>query len=303
MADEGLIETGRARAFNKAGGVPRVTVLKIVDADDSGHIFGTPEQWEADTPAPKLRIIEKERKGALGIGDRVLARTEERGDKFVAHPLKKLAKSQELVLGVLRRNGLAVEQTDLARAEPLAWQQVRHLMPFERYGQEESRAFWAQFYRALLAALGRADDPELRDQLYVEFQRLENWRLYPDAIPVLGELRARGYRLGVVSNWEEWLEDLLLALEVHHLFEVIVASGPFGRAKPHPSIFRRALDLAGVAPSEAVHVGDSPREDIEGARSAGLRPILIDRRGRYPDLDVERIVSLSELLGVLRTEG
>src|SRR3954454_13300842 len=48
MADEGLIETGRARAFNKAGGMPRVTVLRIVEADDSGHVFGTPEQWEAD---------------------------------------------------------------------------------------------------------------------------------------------------------------------------------------------------------------------------------------------------------------
>ena len=105
MADEGLVESGRGRAFNKMGGIPRVTVLRIVESDDSGHVFGTPEHWEADTPAPKLRIIEKERRGALGIGDRVLARTEERGDRFVAHPLKKLAKKQELVLGVLRQEG------------------------------------------------------------------------------------------------------------------------------------------------------------------------------------------------------
>src|SRR6478672_9538392 len=117
MADEGLIETGRARAFNKAGGIPRVTVLRIVEADDSGHIFGTPEQWDADTPAPKLRIIEKERKGALGIGDRVLARTEERGDKFVAHPLKKLAKKQELVLGVLRQEGTRFWLTAVEKKE------------------------------------------------------------------------------------------------------------------------------------------------------------------------------------------
>src|SRR4029079_3999903 len=73
MADEGLIETGRARAFNKAGGVPRVTVLLLGEADASGRVFGQPEQWEAETPAPKLRIIEKDRPGALGIGDRVLA--------------------------------------------------------------------------------------------------------------------------------------------------------------------------------------------------------------------------------------
>jgi len=117
MADEGLIETSRGRAFNQVGGIPRVTVLKIVDVDDSGHVFGQPEHWEANTPAPKLRIIEKERRGALGIGDRVLARTEERGDKFVAHPLKKLAKKQELVLGVLRQEGTRFWLTPVEKKE------------------------------------------------------------------------------------------------------------------------------------------------------------------------------------------
>ena len=117
MADEGLIETGRARAFNKAGGVPRVTVLRIVEADDSGHVFGQPEQWEADTPAPKLRIIEKERRGALGIGDRVLARTEERGDRFVAHPLKKLERKSALILGVLRQEGTRFWLTPVEKKE------------------------------------------------------------------------------------------------------------------------------------------------------------------------------------------
>src|SRR5207244_2287202 len=102
--------------------------------------------------------------------------------------------------------------------------------------------------------LGVDDEGPLRAVLYAEFQRLENWRLYPDARPTLEALRAHGYVLGVVSNWEEWLEDLLLALEVHHLFQVVVGSGPFGQAKPHPSIFLEALRLAGVAPSEAVHV-------------------------------------------------
>jgi ribonuclease R len=117
MADEGLIESGRGRAFNKMGGVPRVTVLRIVEADDSGSVYGQPEHWEADTPPPKLRVIEKDRRGALGIGDRVLARTEERGDKFVAHPLKKLAKKQELVLGVLRQEGARFWLTPVEKKE------------------------------------------------------------------------------------------------------------------------------------------------------------------------------------------
>lgn len=204
--------------------------------------------------------------------------------------------AQELISRVLREHGLQLAANDLARAEPLAWQAVAGRLPFQRYGQEESRAFWDAFYAALLTALGVEPRPAVRAALYAEFQRLENWRLYPDVVPTLQELRERGFRLGVVSNWEEWLEELLLALEIHPLFDAIVASGPFGRAKPHPSIFQRALALAGdVAPAATVHVGDSPRDDVAGARAAGIRPILLDRRGRHGELPLERISSLAEL--------
>src|SRR5918993_2309973 len=105
MADEGLIDSAPGRAFHKSGGVPKVTVLRIVEADDSGTAWGVPEQWQAETPPPKLRIVERGRRGALGIGDRVLARTEERGAGLIAHPMKKLEKSAELILGVIRKEG------------------------------------------------------------------------------------------------------------------------------------------------------------------------------------------------------
>src|SRR5215210_5763348 len=105
MADEGLIESAPTRAFHKSGGVPKVTVLRVVEADDSGNVWAVPEQWQAETPPPKLRILERGRRGALGIGDRVLARTEERGQGLIAHPMKKLEKGAELVLGVIRKEG------------------------------------------------------------------------------------------------------------------------------------------------------------------------------------------------------
>jgi len=105
MADEGLIDSAPGRAFHKSGGVPKVTVLRIVDADDSGSIFAVPEQWHADGPPPRLRVIERGRRGALGVGDRILARTEERGQGYAAHPMKKLMRSAELVLGVVRKEG------------------------------------------------------------------------------------------------------------------------------------------------------------------------------------------------------
>ena len=105
MADEGLIDSAPGRAFHKSGGVPKVTVLRIVDADDSGNVFAVPEHWEAEGPPPRLRVIERGRRGALGVGDRILARTEERGQGYAAHPMKKLQRSAELVLGVVRKEG------------------------------------------------------------------------------------------------------------------------------------------------------------------------------------------------------
>ena len=104
MADEGLIDSAPGRAFHKSGGVPRVTVLRVVSVDD-GQVFAQPESWHADIPAPKLRVIEKGRRSALALGDRILARTEEAGRGHVAHIMKKLERSADLVLGVVRKEG------------------------------------------------------------------------------------------------------------------------------------------------------------------------------------------------------
>ena len=105
MADEGLIDSSPGRAFHKSGGVPKVTVLRVAQVDDSGNVFAVPESWHAETPPPRLRVVERGRRSALGIGDRVLARTEEKGQGWLAHPLKKLAQSAELVLGVVKQEG------------------------------------------------------------------------------------------------------------------------------------------------------------------------------------------------------
>ncbi len=106
MADEGLIDSAPGRAFHQMGGVPRVTVLRIADIDGSTAI-AVPERWEADgIPPPRLRVIEKGRRGgALGVGDRILARTEELGAGLVAHPMKRLARGEEMLLGVVAREG------------------------------------------------------------------------------------------------------------------------------------------------------------------------------------------------------
>jgi ribonuclease R len=105
MADEGLIDSAPGRAFHKMGGLPKVTVLRVADVDDGGNVWAVPERWEAETPPPRLRIREKGKRSALAVGDRVLARTEEAGSGWSAHPMKTLARGEELMLGVLHEEG------------------------------------------------------------------------------------------------------------------------------------------------------------------------------------------------------
>ena len=106
MADEGLIDSAPGRAFHKMGGVPKVTVLRVIDVDDSGRAWAAPERWEAEGSPPRLRVMERKGRGnALGVGARILSRTEEGRDGWIAHPMKKLLKGSELVLGVVHQEG------------------------------------------------------------------------------------------------------------------------------------------------------------------------------------------------------
>ena len=103
MADEGLIDGSPGRAFHAMGEVPKVTVLRVVEVDGDQPI-AVPDRWEADGPPPKLRVVEKKgKRGALGLGDRILARTEERGRGWTAHVMKRIAPAAEQVMGVLAK--------------------------------------------------------------------------------------------------------------------------------------------------------------------------------------------------------
>ncbi|WP_294173352.1 ribonuclease R [uncultured Sphingomonas sp.] len=103
MADEGLIDSSPGRTFHKAGGVPKVTVLRVVAVEDGA--VAVPDNWQGEGPPPKLRVMEKGRRSALALNDRILARTEERGQGHVAHLMKKLQRSADLLLGVVHQEG------------------------------------------------------------------------------------------------------------------------------------------------------------------------------------------------------
>ena len=98
----------------------------------------------------------------------------------------------------------------------------------------------------------------------------------------------------VVSNWDCSLPEWLAGCGLIDLVDDVVTSAATGAAKPDPAIFRRALELAGAEPAEAVHVGDSLDKDIEGARAVGIRAIFIARKGR-PPAGIEAVESLEEM--------
>jgi putative hydrolase of the HAD superfamily len=107
---------------------------------------------------------------------------------------------------------------------------------------------------------------------------------YPDAAPALRELRDRGLSLVAVSNWDCSLSAVLERCGLGEMLDGAVSSAAAGARKPDPAIFEPALELAGCTPAEALHVGDTPEEDVEGARAAGIRVLLIARDGSGGDI-------------------
>ena len=163
---------------------------------------------------------------------------------------------------------------------------------------EHDDEVWIVFTERIIRGMGGDAERayECAAEMVAAWEDHDNFELYDDALPVLGELRGRGLKLGLVSNTSRDLE----AFVVHHRLEVDVAIGSrsHGKTKPDPTIFRAALDRLAVEPGAAAMVGDSVEDDIEGALALGMRAILLDREGRYPELE-PRITGLGELLPAL----
>jgi HAD superfamily hydrolase (TIGR01549 family) len=191
------------------------------------------------------------------------------------------------------RHGLALEpgRYDQARAGAISTLQTdRELVHDEEV--------WIAFTEQIVRGMG-GDAEGARAcaiDMVREWERHENFFLYEDAPPALEELRRHGLKIGLVSNGQRDLEEFT----VHHGLEVdaIVGSRSHGRVKPDPSIFVAALTALGTAAEEAAMVGDSYEDDIAGARSLGMRAILLDRDGFRPD-EPERIDTLLALPAAL----
>jgi len=157
---------------------------------------------------------------------------------------------------------------------------------------------WIAFTERIVVGMGGdvAGSRDCATEMVREWERHENFSLYEDVQPALAELRRHGLLIGLVSNGQRDLPEFV----AHHGLEVdaVVGSKAHGRIKPHPSIFTAALGTLGVTPTEAAMVGDSYEDDIEGARSLGMRAILLDRDARLPD-EPDRIDTLFALPAAL----
>jgi putative hydrolase of the HAD superfamily len=128
------------------------------------------------------------------------------------------------------------------------------------------------------------------------WEHAHNFDLYDDVLPTLEALRAHGLKLGLISNTARDLD----AFVAHHALavDVSLSSRAHGKVKPHESIFLAVLEQLEVAAAETAMVGDTPTDDVEGARALGIRAFLLDREGRFPDADA-RLTDLRELPAAL----
>jgi len=192
----------------------------------------------------------------------------------------------------------AADRRARAKLEEILW-------PLLRQGQIPQTAdhvYWNTYLRALMEQVHvpEAKRNDVTDQLGARFREVSFWsHVFPGTASFLDSLRARGYYLGVISNSFGWIEQQLGNVGLARHFDTILDSAVVGIEKPHPGIFRLALERAGVRAAEAVFVGDTYATDIGGAQLAGLRGVLFDLIGAYPDADCPRISSLQELDQVL----
>jgi putative hydrolase of the HAD superfamily len=159
---------------------------------------------------------------------------------------------------------------------------------------------WIAFTERIVRGMGGDADGarECAVDLVAVWEQHDKFTLYEDALPVLAALRGHGLKLGLISNGSRDLEEFVR----HHALEVdcAVGSRAFGRTKPHPDIFHRALALLEVEANETAMVGDSYEDDVEGARALGVRAFLLDRDGRHPGAPgrIETLLALPAALGL-----
>jgi len=145
------------------------------------------------------------------------------------------------------------------------------------------RVWWRTLVAEVMLPAG--DFPRFEDcfnELWDLFQTPQAWELDPEAQRLLDHLASRGVQMGIISNFDSRLRPLLRHLGIAPYFQSVTLATEEGVLKPNPEIFKRVMQRHGLEKSEAIYVGDNPKRDVEGARAAGMTPILVLRTRRVP---------------------
>jgi putative hydrolase of the HAD superfamily len=205
----------------------------------------------------------------------------------------------------LAADGAAFTRVQLDSALSRAWEEVHAETSADRYGGVRGEAaFWQAFLNRVRGSLdGGVVSGECFARLARHFRSPSAWAVYPDVLETLSALERRGLSLAIVSNWDSHLPALLEALDLAPRFRAVAVSAIEETGKPDAEIFRRVCARLELPPVACLHVGDSRREDYEGARGAGLNALLLDRQGRHTDVEdrIESLIEIPERLSAFRS--
>jgi putative hydrolase of the HAD superfamily len=203
------------------------------------------------------------------------------------------------IVKTLREHGVETSMEGLMAAEydtKLLFDQLARASDLDENAR--GKLFFAEIFRRV--GLEDSAFPALAQRMFARHAEKNLWgNLRERTAETLDELKRRGYRLGVISNADGRIDPLLESVGLREHFEIVIDSGLVGIDKPDPRIFQLALERMGVAPEEAVYVGDIYEIDVRGARAAGMRAILIDPLWKWDDKDCQRIRGIHDLLDVL----
>lgn len=193
------------------------------------------------------------------------------------------------------RYGLTLDPAKYGEAREAAVLDLEHHPELDH--DEE---IWVRFTEDIVRGMGGEGDQirAIAEEITKGWEHSQNFELYEDTLPALAGLRRHGLRIGLVSNTGRDLDHFIrhFALDV----DAWISSGTHGKVKPSPTIFRGVLEMLEVDAAEAVMVGDSIADDVEGAEALGMRAFLIDRDGRYADREdvLPTLLDLPTALGL-----
>jgi putative hydrolase of the HAD superfamily len=211
-------------------------------------------------------------------------------DFTIARPGPDLGPEGYRALGL--RYGLDLDPARYEEARVAAFAEVKRHPELDH--DEE---IWVLFTERVIRGMGgRGDTYAAAVEMERRWAHSVHFELYDDALPALEAVRRRGLKIGLLSNSSRNMEDFV----AHHglTADAALSSGAHGKTKPHESIFRAMLELLAVEPGQAVMVGDTLHEDVEGALAVGMQAVLVDRECRHPEVE-GRLDDLRGLAGAL----